>query len=97
MRAPTALTAVAIALAAGPAAAQARPDLRTVAGADGQSAIAAAGALVVGTGTFTYERIVTGSQFCERRESLIPVWTATRDQAQCSIGYRCGPAVSSPR
>jgi hypothetical protein len=52
---------------------------------------------VVGTGPITYERIVTGAQYCERREALIPVWVATRDQAQCPLGYRCGPAVSSPR
>lgn len=55
-----------------------------------QAAVAAAGALVVGSGPHVYERVVTSAQFCDRQQSLVPHYARSLDQAQCLLGFRCG-------
>jgi len=78
-----------------PAAAQSRPNLLVGTCAAARQLVGVAGAIVVDTGAFTFERIVTSAEFCDRRETLIPHWTRTRDQVQCPVGFRCGSTVSS--
>jgi hypothetical protein len=90
---PVLLVALAI---PGPAPAQSRPDARALTCDATRRLVDGAGAIVVTTGPYTFERFVASAQFCERRDTLIPMWIATRDQAQCPVGFRCGPIVSSP-
>jgi hypothetical protein len=47
------------------------------------------GAIVLGTGGFTYDRFVRDSSFCEINETTEPAVVPTRDTPQCPVGYRC--------
>jgi hypothetical protein len=52
--------------------------------------VASQGAGVLGTGTYTYDRYVSGSNFCVRSEPTMPAWVPTLDNPQCFVGYLCG-------
>ena len=71
------------------AVAQSRPS--TLAMTCGQAAglVASRGAIVLGTGGYTYDRFVRDDRFCLRGESTEPVWVPARDTPQCFVGYRC--------
>ncbi len=47
------------------------------------------GAVVLGTGTFTYDRYVSGGGFCGPAERPDPAWIPAADTQQCFVGYRC--------
>jgi hypothetical protein len=47
------------------------------------------GAVVLGTGTYTYDRYVSDRRFCEINETIFPAFVPTRDTPQCPIGYIC--------
>jgi len=47
------------------------------------------GAIVLGTGTYTYDRYVSDRRFCERSEMTEPAFVPTRDTPQCPVGYVC--------
>jgi hypothetical protein len=47
------------------------------------------GAVVIGTGPYSYDRYVSGAQFCVRPEITVPAWIGTADAAQCFVGYLC--------
>ena len=51
--------------------------------------VARSGAIVIGTGPYTYDRVVTGQRYCPIEEITTPAWTATTDNPQCFVGYRC--------
>lgn len=67
----------------------ARPDTRALTCAEASALVARAGALVMTTGPFTYERIVRDGGFCTIETTTRPDYEATRDQRQCFVGYRC--------
>jgi hypothetical protein len=77
--------------AASTAAAFAQPRLSTVALSCGQAAalVASRGAIVLGTGGYTYDRLVSDGRFCLRNETTEPVWAPAADTPQCFVGYRC--------
>ncbi len=50
------------------------------------------GAVVLGTGGFTYERFVASQAFCEREETIRITFAPTLDNPQCPVGYRCALA-----
>ncbi|WP_262032595.1 hypothetical protein, partial [Microvirga sp. Mcv34] len=50
--------------------------------------VASRGAVVLGIGPDTYDRYVSGQQFCQIGERAQPVWVPTADVRQCFIGYR---------
>ena len=54
-----------------------------------QQIVRARGAVVLSTGTYTYDRFVTDRRFCEFNEGLELALVPTRDTPQCPIGYRC--------
>lgn len=54
-----------------------------------QGIVAANGAVVIGTGTYTYDRYVRDGSFCQRDETIEPAWIPSRDTPQCPVGYRC--------
>ncbi|MGO4523532.1 hypothetical protein AB4097_01575 [Microvirga sp. 2MCAF35] len=47
------------------------------------------GAVVLGTGTYTYDRYVRDRSFCEINETTDPRYVPTRDTPQCFVGYVC--------
>ena len=51
--------------------------------------VASRGAVVIGTGGDTYERVVTGQGFCNRGEDTKPLFAPTRDNNACFVGYYC--------
>jgi hypothetical protein len=54
--------------------------------------VASRGAIVLGTGAYTYDRYVSDQRFCLRSEVTIPEWVPTADTPQCFVGYRCKEA-----
>ncbi len=85
------ITIGAIALLACASAATAQKRLSTTdmtcAGAAGF--VASHGAVVIGTGGDTYERVVTGQGFCNKGEDTKPLFAPTRDNRACFVGYYC--------
>jgi hypothetical protein len=51
--------------------------------------VASQGAIVLGTGVYTYDRYVSGPNFCVLGETIEPAWVATVDNPQCFVGYQC--------
>jgi hypothetical protein len=47
------------------------------------------GQIVLGTGTYTYDRYVRDGRFCLRNEMIEPAFVPTRDTPQCPVGYTC--------
>jgi hypothetical protein len=54
--------------------------------------VAGSGAVVLGTGTYTYDRYVRDRSFCEINEMIEPGIVPTRDTPQCPVGYVCRDA-----
>jgi hypothetical protein len=88
MRKPI-LLALTFSAVATSAIAQPRPS--TLAMSCGQAAglVASRGAIVLGTGGYTYDRFVSDARFCLRSERTEPVWVPAADTSQCFVGYRC--------
>lgn len=74
------------------AAAQPRPSSVTMSCRQAAGLIASHGALVLGTGGYTYDRFVRERRFCLITEMTEPAWVPTRDTPQCFVGYRCKEA-----
>ncbi len=57
----------------------------------GQAAglVAARGAIVLGTGGYTYDRFVHHRGFCLITETTRAAFVPTRDNRQCFVGYTC--------
>jgi hypothetical protein len=84
-----ALTLIALAAGASGALAQTRLSTTSMTCAGAASFVASHGAVVIGTGGDTYERVVTGQGFCNRGEDTKPLFAPTRDRDACFIGYYC--------
>jgi hypothetical protein len=71
--------------------AMAQPRLSTTAMSCNQAAglVASRGAVVLGTGGYTYDRFVSDHRFCLRTETTDPAWVPAGDTPQCFVGYRC--------
>jgi hypothetical protein len=59
-----------------------------------QRLVFASGAVVLGTGGFTYDRFVRDRSFCEFNQYTEPAWVPSGDTPQCFVGYRC---MNGPR
>ena len=80
---------IALTAMASSAVAQSRPSTLNLSCAQAGGLVASRGAVVLNTGRFTYDRFVSGRNFCEINERIEPVWVPTADTPQCFIGYRC--------
>jgi hypothetical protein len=80
---------LAVSLLASTAQAQQRPMTPNLACAQAQQLVLRNGAIVLGTGTYTYDRYVRDYSFCQRDEVLEGAWVPARDTPQCPVGYRC--------
>jgi hypothetical protein len=69
--------------------AQGRPVSTTLTCARAAGLVASQGAIVLGTGVYTYDRYVSGPNFCVRGEPTEPAWVPTIDNPQCFVGYLC--------
>ena len=69
--------------------AQSRPSTTSMTCAGAASFVASRGAVVIGTGGDTYERVVNNQGFCNRGEDTKPLFAPTRDNGACFIGYYC--------
>ncbi|HEV2557005.1 MAG TPA: hypothetical protein VGU45_00095 [Microvirga sp.] len=73
--------------------AQARLQTPRLGCANVQQIVASQGAVVLGTGGFTYDRFVRHRGFCQRDEYTEPAYVPAADTPQCFAGYRC---ISGP-
>ena len=80
---------LALLLNAGIAEAQTRPSTVSRPCTASQRDVQVNGAIVLGTGGFTYDRFVRDRGFCQHGEFLEPALVPSRDTAQCFVGYRC--------
>jgi len=71
------------------AVAQTRPSTPALTCAQAAQIVYAQGAVVLGTGGYTYDRYVRDRSFCQIDEYNSPAWVPTRDTSQCFVGYRC--------
>ena len=85
----TTIALIAIAACTTGAEAQGRPSTTAMTCAAAASFVASRGAVVIGTGGDTYERVVTSQGFCNRGEDTKPLFAPTRDNGACFIGYYC--------
>ncbi|SCZ11327.1 hypothetical protein [Microvirga guangxiensis] len=83
----TALALAFLACASG-AQAQQRPSTLNLTCGQVQQTILSRGAVVLSTGTYTYDRYVSDRRFCERNEATQVAYVPTRDTPQCPV-YRC--------
>jgi hypothetical protein len=84
-----ALTTLAFLACASGVQAQQRPLTPNLTCGQARQIVAANGAVVLGTGTYTYDRFVRDGRFCEVNETTEPAFVPTRDAPQCLVGYRC--------
>jgi hypothetical protein len=76
-------------LVATSALAQPRPSSVAMTCAQAAGLVASRGAIVLGTGGYTYARFVHHRGFCLITETTKPAWVPTRDTPQCFVGYTC--------
>ena len=69
--------------------AQPRPSTTDMRCAQAAGMVAARGAIVLGTGGFTYDRFVSDVSHCAIKQRTEPAWVPAADTPQCFVGYRC--------
>ena len=84
------LLAVALSLAAGAALAE-RPSSLDMTCGEALDLVRSSGAIVLGTGSHTYERFVAHPSYCLQGEEAYGGWTRTLDEARCPVGLICRP------
>jgi len=80
---------LAILLNAGMATAQTRPSTVSRPCAASQRDVQVNGAIVLGTGGYTYDRFVRDRSFCQIDEALDPAFVPSLESPTCFVGYRC--------
>ncbi|WP_407520644.1 hypothetical protein [Methylobacterium oryzisoli] len=55
------------------------------------------GAALVGTGPYTYERLVRDVGFCTIEQTTEPYFGPSADVGQCFLGYRCKDRMTEGR
>jgi hypothetical protein len=73
--------------------AQARPDTRKMTCEGAQQFVRKNGAVVMTTGQYTYERIVTSQGYCDYDEMTWLKIAPTSDNPKCRVGYYCRPRL----
>ena len=68
-----------------------RPNTLNMSCAEARGLVAAHGAIVLGTGTHTFDRFVASPGYCLHGEYAYNASAPTRDRAMCALGYRCDP------
>ena len=81
--------AFAASLVASAAIAQDGPNLRNMQCSEAQSMVKTKGAVVLSSGTYTYNRYVKDAAFCGEDMYLRPAWAKTQNSKSCFVGYTC--------
>jgi hypothetical protein len=84
----TTLTALAL-VAAGTSLAGARPNTLTMSCDEAIALVQRAGAIVLSTGRYTYDRFVADNSFCIPGQDVRRAMAPTEDTRYCTIGYTC--------
>ena len=71
----------------------ARPDTRKMTCQGAQQFVRQNGAVVMTTGQYTYERIVTNQGYCDYDEMTWLKIAPTIDNPRCRVGYYCRPRL----
>lgn len=69
--------------------AQTRPSTTAMTCAASRQLVFSRGAIVLGTGGYTYDRFVRDDSFCEVGEYPDAAFVPSRDTPRCFVGYRC--------
>jgi hypothetical protein len=69
--------------------AQPRPSSLAMSCGQARALVAYRGAVVLGTGRYTYDRYVNGQGFCLGGQYTRAAWVPTADTPQCFVGYTC--------
>lgn len=80
---------VALSLGTTAALAQTRPSTPSLPCARAAALVQSQGAIVLGTGVYSYDRFVSSGSYCQVGEFADPAWVPSADNPQCSVGYRC--------
>ena len=83
------LIAFALTLATAGAQAEIRPSTVDRPCRASRQLVIAKGAVVLGTGGFTFDRFVRDDRFCQLDEYPEPAFVPSRDTPRCFVGYRC--------
>lgn len=68
---------------------QARPSTLAMSCGQAREVVTRQGAVVLGTGGYTYDRFVRDASFCQQTETGRRAFVPTRDTGACLIGYTC--------
>ncbi len=68
---------------------QGRVSMETMTCRAAEGLVTSRGAVVLGTGPYTYDRFVRDGSYCDIRQTTRPAYERTADSAQCFIGYQC--------
>ena len=85
----TAACGLLLVISAVSAVAQSRPQSPRMTCAQAAGMVFQRGAIVLGTGGYTYDRFVRDRSFCEITEVTKPAFAPTLDKPQCFVGYTC--------
>lgn len=77
--------------AASPCLAQERPNTLEMSCKAAAGLVARQGAIVLGTGSSTFDRYVASRSFCTVDDIIQPGFVPTVDNPNCFIGYYCAP------
>jgi hypothetical protein len=80
---------ITVALVTTATSAMARPSTVAMSCRQAGGLVATAGAIVLGTGGYTYDRFVAHRGYCLRTEIDEPAYVPAADTPQCFVGYRC--------
>jgi hypothetical protein len=69
--------------------AQSRPQSTSMSCGEAAALVFQSGAIVLGTGGYTYDRFVRDRGFCAVTEATRPGFVPTLDTPQCFVGYTC--------
>ncbi len=81
--------ALSLTLAASGALAQSRPQTPNLSCLTARQLVFSRGAVVLGTGGYTYDRFVSHRGFCQVGEYIEPAYAPAADTPLCFVGYRC--------
>jgi hypothetical protein len=81
--------ALAISLVTASAQAQTRPSTVNMSCGASRQLVFARGAIVLGTGGFTYDRFVRDQTFCDVTEYAQAAYVPSIETPVCFVGYRC--------
>jgi hypothetical protein len=96
MRAALLGSFVILSLATAPVLAQSRPQTTRMSCGQARALVLQRGAILLGTGGYTYDRFVRDRSFCQPTEVTRRALAPTVDDPQCLVGYTCEEPTGRP-